>query len=349
MPLHFVLIDGNSLGMTAAARAYMSRHDPTHRARPLWQTRSGFPNGAVHGTMASLLYALPEVEAAYPEHTVFPVILWDGRAQWRYDQHPGYKPRSTDADYVAMKAKYRQEMPGLRGLMYHIGLPQIIGVEEEADDIAGHLAPQLAHFGPVPAVSKDGDWTQVVAPNVRCYVHGEHARFIGEADLATLGGEKYGFASTASFVQAKALAGDTSDGIIGVDNVGVQRAADLIKEFGSPEAFWAQVDNGTHVPKGVIRARLATAETRMRYAFNMKLIDWRQSPPLQSSTFLWSGPPQPEEAQAILAELELKQIGTRLAAHAFSLDFHQALSDSVHPLHQAMNCAWGYCTTAAAT
>lgn len=331
---HFVLIDANSLGMTAAARNHHARHAGK---RPEWRTREGFPNGAIHGMVDALLYALRAVEGAHPGTVMLPILLWDGRAQWRYDLHPGYKERSTDPDYVEMKALYKMQVPVLRGLWHRVGMPQVIGVDEEADDIAGHLAPRLARHGPVTAISKDSDWLQIVADNVRLYVHGEYARWISHHDLATAGkGGKFGYASTRAFVQCKALAGDDSDTIPGVELVGLQTAAKLVAEFGSVEAYWAAVDAGTVQPKGVIRERLASAQTRALFARNLRLMDWACSPPMQPSTYLWTGPHDRAEALAILHELQLRMVANRLAEYTPTADHHAALANPNHPLHRAM-------------
>jgi 5'-3' exonuclease len=286
----------------------------------------------------SLLFALHTVQNEYPDHRLLPVLLWAGRAQWRYDLYPDYKQRSVDPDHLAMKEAFRQQVPVLRGLWHRLGMPQIIAVDEEADDVAGHLAPRVARHGPVTAISKDGDWLQIVGPNVRLYVHGENARWVGEADLPTAGG-KFGYQSPAAFIQAKALAGDVSDNISGVDGVGLHTAAKLLAEFGSVERFWSAVDRGEHTAKGVIQQRLASAETRAMFHRNCQLMDWTQSPPLQPTTFLWIDRPDRAEALAILRELELKQAAGRLAEFVPSFDYHSALSAHQHPLQQALAAA----------
>lgn len=334
---HFILLDANSLGMTAAARFHLQRRGaPDSGRRPAWATKGGFPNGAVHGMVDSLLLALRTVIETQPGRMPFPILLWDGRAQWRYDLYPAYKPRPKDPEYLSMKDKYKQQVPILRALWHYVGLPQVIAVDEEADDVAGQLAPRLARHGPVTLVSKDGDWVQRVAPGVTVYVHGEHARFIGVADLPTLGdGGKFGYADVRAYLQAKALAGDPSDGIDGVDKVGMQTAAKLLAEFGTVEAFWAAVDSGQMVPKGVIQTRLASTETRSLFARNLRLMDWSCAPPLQPSTFLWVGKADPGEVAKIMAELELKVAGERLAAYR-PLDYHASLAAANHPLHLAL-------------
>lgn len=340
MTPHFILLDANSLGMTAAARFHLQRGASGVPKPDQWQTKGGFPNGAIHGMVDAVLLALRRVQERMPDTMAFPLLLWDGRAQWRYDLYPNYKPRPKDDAYAEMKAKYKQQVPVLRSIWNYSGMPQVIALDEEADDVAGQLAPRLAAHGPVTLVSKDGDWVQAVGPNVTCYVHGEHARFVQLQDLPTLGDDgKFGYADVLTYLQCKALAGDPSDGIKGVDKVGMATAAKLLREFGSVENYWAAVDAGRHVAKGVIQTRLADAETRAIFARNMQLMDWSRSPPLQESTFLWVAPPQPDEVASLMEELQLRQAGTRLAEYRPAMNYYASLAAPTHPVHVALRAA----------
>ena len=98
---------------------------------------------------------------------------------------------------------------------------------------------------------------------------------LGDPDLVA-GGP---FASVDHFIQAKALAGDPSDGIPGVVGVGIKTAARIIRDYGSVEALWASHDAGDRI-KGVILQRAAGHEYRAAYRRNLQMIDWRLAPRL---------------------------------------------------------------------
>jgi hypothetical protein len=117
---------------------------------------------------------------------------------------------------------------------------------------------------------------------------------LGDPDLVA-GGP---FASVDHFIQAKALAGDPSDGIPGVVGVGIKTAARIIRDHGSVEALWAKHDAGDPI-KGVILQRAAGHEYRAAYRRNLQMIDWRLAPPLGSDVQVDVGKPDGPEASRV--------------------------------------------------
>lgn len=97
---------------------------------------------------------------------------------------------------------------------------------------------------------------------------------LGNTDLVS-GGP---FVCTDHFIQAKVLAGDSSEGRPGVSGVGLKTAAKFIREHGTFEALCAKYD-GSEPLKGVVLQRAAGPEYRDTYRRNLKLIDWCLGPP----------------------------------------------------------------------
>jgi 5'-3' exonuclease len=317
-----LLIDANAYGM-----ASVYNFDTL-------KSNDGRPTGVIHGVLLSLFSLLREHPSALP------VVLWDGRAQWRYDLYPEYKSgRDARPDQVAMRALYRAQTGPLRDMLLHLGIPQIVAVEEEADDVAGHLVRHLSGHGGVLMCTKDTDWIQAIDENVSWYSHPNKVKRLVTVENLPHYKEDYGFANGHAYIEACALAGDDSDKIRGIDGVGEKTAAKFLAEFGSAEAFWAAVDAGTHAPKGVVRERLASAAARELYARNMRLMDWRFSPPLHDSTFLWAAPFDRARAHHELYDLDLRMTADQLSKWTPAFDYRQAIGAHQHPLLDALHQA----------
>lgn len=98
------------------------------------------------------------------------------------------------------------------------------------------------------------------------------------------------FTSVDHYIQAKALAGDPSDGIPGVVGVGIKTAAKIVREHGSIETPWAKHDAGESI-KGVVVQRAAGPQYRSTYFLNLQLIDWRLAPALSADLHLHADKP----------------------------------------------------------
>ena len=133
------------------------------------------------------------------------------------------------------------------------------------------------------------------------------------------------YTSTWEYLQSKALAGDSSDCIPGIEGIGLKTAAKFIRQFGSVEDMWAQCDSGAIKPKGVVMTRLMTQESRDIYHRNITLMDWGRAPELDLSNLsLLRSNPSLSDFRAICEDFGLKNVihqGTQLL---------NKLSDKVH-------------------
>ena len=159
----------------------------------------------------------------------------------------------------------------------------------------------------VTLATSDTDWYQALRNNVvwespRTGVVVTHAD-LGNTDIVRDGP----FISTDHYIQSKALAGDTSDGIPGVKGVGLRTAARVIKEYGTIEALWAKHDAKEPL-KGVVLQRTAGPEYRDIYYRNLKLIDWRLAPPLDQHFRLEFKQPDIEAFKMLCAKWGLNEV-----------------------------------------
>lgn len=213
---NMILVDGNSIGYAA------------HSARELKQ--NGRQVQAIFFSLKMIKSAIAKFGDQFDEL----VVLWDTRAVWRYDIYPEYKGKRDDdpAKRESRKA-YKEQTPLIRKGLSLLGVEQRIAKNEEADDLAAAIVHNKQPGQKILLVSGDKDWLQLIGPEVTWYDPREDGRLVTIGDFA----EKTGYASPVLFSQAKAILGDTSDNIKGVDGVGEKCLTLLLKHYGSIPKF----------------------------------------------------------------------------------------------------------------
>ncbi len=278
------VIDINVLGFSAMwQRAYMD------------MSFEGRPTGAIQGTLDKIL-ALADDR---PDHV--PVVLWDDRCHWREQILPAYKRHRWETpEQRAMLESYLAQAEVVRELLCHLGIAQVFCPGFEADDLAGVIARNCDPGWEIVLATSDTDWLQALRPNV-VWISPATGQRVTVDDLGDPEKVKGGpFASTEHYIRAKALAGDTSDGIPGVEGVGLKTAARIIREHGSIEALWARHDAGVPI-KGAVLQRTAGRAHREMYYRNLRLVDWRLAPALSADYDLRANAPDPEAFRALCA------------------------------------------------
>jgi len=266
---------------------------------------NGFPTAAMHGALSSILSLLKERPGAVP------FVLWDGRANWRHEVCPEYKSNRNDKpEKIAIKEAYKKQAPYIRVLLAACGIPQVTCADTEADDLAGRICRNIDPSWRIELHTSDTDWWQALDDHVVWCSSLTKKR----VSLKTLSNPENGleeghFTTPQEYVSAKALAGDKSDNIPGVEKVGLRTAAKIIREFGEIMAFWSDVDAGTIKPKGSIQRRVASQESRDLYRRNLYILDWKMAPePDMASMAVAAYPPDPDEALSIAEDFGLKKV-----------------------------------------
>ena len=246
-----LIVDGNSLAH--------ANHNGTRLTVGTMEVQ------AIYG----MLRSIAALKGAYPGWDM--IVLWDGRAQWRFDLHPEYKGNreAKDAKQEAHKAAFKAQSPFIRKALSLLGVKQLLVESAEADDVAGYLSKRLSAAGAyVVLVSGDKDWIQLVNPKV-IWFDPIRDRKVSEANFF----EFTGYRSPQAFIDGKALTGDTSDNIPGVGGIGEKGAPVFLAEFGSVEAFFKAVDSGTFKPKKKAHQNLASPEGRDAFRRNRQLMN----------------------------------------------------------------------------
>lgn len=313
----FMLIDGNSVG-------YANQYSHTI-------TSQGMEVQAIIGTLRSVRKRLVE----FP--TYFPVLLWDGRPQWRYDLYPDYKASKLKSESSqAARAKYEKQQPALRTMAQKLGLVQLSAQGAEADDLGYQLMTALVDLGhEVLFLTSDSDALQGLRRGVSWLDPKTDRRITTAEDLA----EYVGTPNPRTYLEAKALQGDTSDTIPGVNRVGIATALKVFERYGgSMAAFYEHVAAGGVDLKKKTLSSLASDEGRAIFARNMRLMDLAAAPPLSSTDIaIASEPLDPivfcDWAEHFAFEAVLKNVGAFLAPYeaAQSLpgrdDLHHAIAN----------------------
>lgn len=241
MKNHTLLIDGNSMGYAAQQATKL--------------TSGGMETQAAFG----MIRGLRELRMTHSDYT--PFVLWDGRAQWRFDLYPQYKgSRNSTPEQVAMKEAYTKQKPYIAQLLRHLGVRQLTVTTAEADDMAGYFAKQLSSVpgSKVGLITGDEDWMQLIrgpssaSGEVWWKDPRSDAKFVNHKNFY----DKTGCKSPFAFLETKVLMGDGSDEITGVGGIGEKGAPEFIAEFGSVREFWRRCDSGEFAPRLKAHQRL---------------------------------------------------------------------------------------------
>lgn len=288
-----LLIDSNSIGYAA------------HHATKL--TSGGIETQAVFG----FIKTIRELRLEYSDFNI--VCLWDDRAQWRFDLNPEYKSkRDSDPKKAKAKAAYVEQRPYITRALNSLGITQMTTAGYEADDLAGFIVSALSENpqNEIVMISGDKDWIQLVRKNVIWRDLRDDSRIVTIDTLM----DKTGYATPYAFLEGKCLQGDTSDCISGVGGIGEVGAPEFIAEFGSVRKFWQRCDSGDYKPKKKAHLKLCSAEGRMLFGRNFRMMQLLKvaAPPKILTTLSGRSGVSKEDFEQICGELAFVSIARNL-------------------------------------
>ncbi len=201
-------------------------HRAYHAIRNL-QNSEGFPTNAIFGFTQMVLKLLSEKK---PEYLA---VVFDAKGPtFRHDIYADYK-----ANRPPMPDDMAAQLPFIRKVVKNLGLATLEMARYEADDIIGTLARVGEAQGfDVVVVSGDKDFRQLIRPRVSMWDTMKDQ----VTDYPSLK-EAYGF-EPEKFIDVMGLSGDSSDNIPGVRGVGEKTAVSLIKDFGSLDGVFENID-----------------------------------------------------------------------------------------------------------
>ena len=254
-PTTLLLIDGHSL----AFRAYYAFGKSKYGGL---RTSDGIPTSVCFGFLKALL----EVIAKEKPDSV--AIAFDLAAPtFRHEADENYK-----SDRVETPADFIPDLANLQELLTAFNFPIITAAGYEADDILATLSQQAAAAGTrVKIISGDQDLFQLIDSQKGVTVVHLSARRntspteFAEAEVI----EKLGI-SPNQVVDYKALCGDKSDNIPGVNGIGAKTAVKLLKEYGNLDNIYASIDK---IKGNVQKKLIADQEAAYHSRFMAQIVD----------------------------------------------------------------------------
>ena len=213
---------------------------------------------------------------------------------------------SYKANRKGMPDDLAAQMPLIKELLRALGVTVLELEGYEADDILGTVSRMAEESkGSCLVLTGDRDSLQLISENVTVLLHStkELIEFTPEKFA-----EVYGFAPI-NLIDLKALMGDSSDNISGVAGIGEKTAAALIKEYGTIEAVYKDVDS-VNASAGV-RAKLAVGREAAEQSKWLATID-RNVPLMCDTASLRLGKRDDIAVSALLSRLEMFSLLKRM-------------------------------------
>ena len=206
-----------------------------YHAIPHLSNKEGLPTNAVYGFALILLKI---IESLKPDYAI---VTWDKSSDtFRKDMYPEYKSHR-----IKQPEDLYAQIPTTHELVDALALPWIELDKYEADDIIGTLARQAEKRGDLEIViaTGDKDQLQLVDENTVVDLFNPRGTEPTRYDLAKMD-ERYGM-TPAQFIDYKALVGDKSDNIPGVNGIGDVGARKLIAEYKTLDGIYDHLDEIT--------------------------------------------------------------------------------------------------------
>lgn len=242
---------------------------------------------------------LKEIEAVKPDCVA---VAFDLKAPtFRHKANASYK-----ANRKGMPEELAQQMPLIKELLTDLGIKIVECEGYEADDILGTLSRVFADSdNECYILTGDRDSFQLVDDKVTVRLAGTKETKIYTPERIM---EEYGV-SPRQMIEVKALMGDSSDNISGVKGIGEKTALSLIKEQGSVENLYKNLDSMTLTKS--VRAKLESGHqdaVDSRFLAEICL----ETPIDKTPESYKLGERNEEKSRELLARLEMNKLMERL-------------------------------------
>lgn len=245
------------------------------------------------------------------------------------NQKPTYLACAFDAEQITDRQEEyefykanRQEtpedikisIPYIKEIVKAFNIPILEVNGYEADDLIGAIAKQAEKEGvQTYMVTPDKDMTQLVTKDIFMYkppYMGRPYQILGLEEIK----EKWEVEDPIQIIDILGLWGDTADNIPGVKGVGEKTAKKLIKEYGSIENIYENIDK----IKGALRKRLE--ENHENALISKKLATIVVDAPVTFDPETFQVGDFDKEALAeLFAELEFRTLGRRVLGDSFNV------------------------------
>lgn len=242
-----ILIDGNNI-------LFRSYYATAYNGNTMKNSK-GFPTNALYGLVNMMNKIISEEN---PTHIM---VAFDKGKTFRHDKYETYKDgRSETPDELKM------QFPKAKELVEAMGINYFEIDNYEADDIIGTFAKKCNDNPDFNAViiSSDKDLLQLITDEVEVKLLKQvgNIRMTHEEFLNTYGIEP------PRMVDLKALMGDSSDNIPGVKGIGEKTAISLLKEYGTLDNLYDNIDT----VKGKVKDKLIADKSSAYMSYDLATI-----------------------------------------------------------------------------
>src|SRR3712207_4641760 len=260
-------------------------------------TTSGLPTNALYGFTSMVLKLLGD-----DEEEVGIGVVWDaGKPQFRMEVFPEYK-----ANRSTMPDELKAQLGHLDQILEAMNIPAIRAEGFEADDVLATLSKRVPEGMELGIVTGDQDAMQLVDGKVKVL-----RTTRGVSELKSYGREEvieeYGV-TPEQIPDYKALTGDPSDNIPGVKGIGPKGASSLLREFGTVENLYENLDE-----VGAKGTRKKLEENRENAFLSLKLARMRFDVPVEFDTEALRFEGVAPESWEILRRCESRSLEPRFA------------------------------------
>ncbi|MCC8022210.1 MAG: DNA polymerase I [Clostridiales bacterium] len=289
--MNLLVIDGNSI----LNRAFYGIRILT--------TKDGRFTNAVYGFL-SILLKLKETTQPDCVAAAFDVSA----PTFRHEMYTEYK-----AGRHRMPEELAEQLPVIKELLPLLGVTVLEAPGWEADDILGTLAACCRGCGNTSYIATgDRDSLHLAHEGVKVVLSttkmGSAVTTIYDEGVIQ---EEYGV-TPEELIQVKALMGDSSDNIPGVAGVGQKTALSLIRQFHTLDNLYENIDS-PDIKKGV---REKLIRDREQAYLSLELGTIRTDAPVDCGMERYAAEPRPQEAAAMLADLEMFKMIERFGLSA---------------------------------
>lgn len=227
-----IIIDSNAL-----------LHRSFHALPPL-MTKSGQETGAVYGFLLTLFKAINDLKADYI------VACFDTKVPtFRHKMFKDYK-----AQRPATPSGIVSQIPITKEVLEALKISVFAKDGVEADDLIATICTLAGKEAEIFIVSGDLDNLQLVNKNIKVYTLGKGIKDTVIYDINKVR-ERFGV-NPEQMVDFKALTGDPSDNIPGVEGVGKKTAAEIIQRYGSIKNLYSELSTDTAILKPKVKEML---------------------------------------------------------------------------------------------
>jgi len=231
MDKRLIIIDSNAL-----------LHRSFHALPPL-MTGAGQETGAVYGFLLTLFKAITDLKADYV------VACFDTKMPtFRHEMFKDYKGQRPPTPTGIVL-----QIPVAKEVLQALGIPVFAKEGVEADDLIATICEKTPGTE-IFIVSGDLDNTQLISKSIKVYTLGKGIKDTVIYDINKVI-ERFGV-TPEQMVDYKALTGDQSDNIPGVEGIGKKTAAEIIQKYGNIKTLYEELATDTAVLKPKVKEML---------------------------------------------------------------------------------------------